>query len=65
MWNKNNHEVSEGSIIGADAVDFASVKAVADECGIALWSFHLPFLPFETIDTRYIEKEKDNHERNP
>lgn len=43
-------EVSEGSIIGADAVDFASVKTVADECGVALWSFHLPFLPFETID---------------
>ena len=43
-------EVSEGSIIGADAVDFASVKAIADEYGITLWSFHLPFLPFETID---------------
>lgn len=43
-------EVSEGSISGADAVDFATIKALSDEYGIALWSFHLPFLPFETID---------------
>ncbi len=43
-------EVSEGSISGADAVDFPTIKTLSDEYGIKLWSFHLPFLPFETID---------------
>ena len=43
-------EISEGSISGADDVDFAAIKTLANEYGIELWSFHLPFLPFETID---------------
>ena len=43
-------EISEGHIDGANAVDFPKIRALADEYGITLWSFHLPFLPFETID---------------
>ena len=31
-------------------VDFKSVKKIADDCGIALWSLHLPFMPFDKID---------------
>ena len=43
-------EISEGHMDGANAVDFPKIRALADEYGITLWSFHLPFLPFETID---------------
>lgn len=31
-------------------MDFKGIKTNADECGISLWSLHLPFLPFEKID---------------
>jgi len=43
-------EISEGSQGCSDAIDFSMIKALADEYGITLWSFHLPFLPFEKID---------------
>ncbi len=43
-------EVSEGHKNDSDLVDFKSIKALADEYGITLWSFHLPFAPFEEID---------------
>ena len=31
-------------------IDYAGVKKFADEYGIKLWSYHLPFYPFEKID---------------
>ena len=33
-----------------DLLDFSEAKRLADEYGIELWSLHLPFGPFETID---------------
>ena len=32
------------------ALDYAELKKSADEAGIKLWSFHLPFMPFAEID---------------
>lgn len=43
-------EVSHGHTQDPDACDFESVKSLAKECGIELWSYHLPFYPFEDID---------------
>ena len=43
-------EVSVGNAAFADEIDFEGIKMLADECGITLWSFHLPFSPFEEID---------------
>ena len=33
-----------------ESMDFQGIKAAADKNGINLWSLHLPFMPFETID---------------
>lgn len=33
-----------------DTFDFALAKKYADEYGVELWSFHLPFMPFFEID---------------
>lgn len=41
-----------------DEVDFASVRRLADEHGVKLWSFHLPFAPFETIDISSLDEKK-------
>ncbi len=30
--------------------DFLAAKKYADEYGIGLWSFHMPFLPFNEVD---------------
>ena len=43
-------EVSVGDINIVEAIDFQTIKSLADEYGIKLWSFHLPFGPFEAID---------------
>ena len=31
-------------------LDYAKVKELADASGVQLWSLHLPFYPFETLD---------------
>ena len=33
-----------------DAFDFSAAGRLSEENGVALWSFHLPFMPFEEID---------------
>lgn len=43
-------EISEGRKINADAIDFPMIRALSDEYGVKLWSFHLPFGPFDEID---------------
>ena len=43
-------EVSHGYIADHEACDFENVKALAEEYGVELWSYHLPFCPFEDID---------------
>ena len=43
-------EISNGQRSAADTIDFPKLKALADEYGIALWSYHLPFAPFKELD---------------
>lgn len=43
-------EISVGNKSHIDSVDFPAIRALADEYGIELCSFHLPFGPFEEID---------------
>ena len=34
----------------AEKMDFQEVKALADESGVKIWSYHLPFMPFKEVD---------------
>ena len=43
-------EVCVGNANFTADIDFDAIKSLADEYGITLWSFHLPFGPFEEID---------------
>ena len=43
-------EVSVGNAAFTDGIDFNAIRSLANEYGITLWSFHLPFAPFEEID---------------
>ena len=43
-------EMSRGSVEGCDKTDLSLYRTLADEYGIELWSFHLPFMPFKEID---------------
>ncbi|MBE6651681.1 MAG: hypothetical protein E7613_10285 [Ruminococcaceae bacterium] len=43
-------ELSVGNKAQCDAFDIMSVVPLAKEYGIELWSYHLPFGPFEEID---------------
>lgn len=43
-------EISDGTMENAELIDFPALKALADEFGITLWSYHLPFAPFHAID---------------
>jgi len=38
-------------------IDHKAVKKLADEYGIELWSYHLPFAPFETIDPSSLDED--------
>lgn len=38
--------------------DYKAVKALSDNCGIEIWSLHLPFMPFEEIDISFSNKAK-------
>lgn len=33
-----------------DALDYAELKRISDKYGVKIWSFHLPFYPFDEID---------------
>lgn len=37
--------------------DYKNAKKLADEYGISLWSFHLPFKPFNTMDISSLDNE--------
>lgn len=43
-------EISNGQQPDADRIDFPMLRKFADEFGITLWSYHLPFAPFKTLD---------------
>ena len=33
-----------------DTYDYAAIRSCAEEAGVEIFSFHLPFLPFEKLD---------------
>lgn len=39
-------------------INYADVKKFADKYGIKLWSFHLPFYPFEQIDISALDEKQ-------
>lgn len=43
-------EISRSSIAGCEELNFELYRSLADEYGVELWSFHLPFCPFQYID---------------
>lgn len=45
-----------------ETMDFHKIRTLADRYGINLWSFHLPFMPFETIDISRDDLAKDTIE---
>ena len=51
-------EISFGNCEKSDGVDLVKAKHYADESGVKLWSFHIPFAPFDTVDPSFIDEEK-------
>lgn len=43
-------ELSFGAVGSEKLVDLREVKRFADQYGVKIWSFHLPFMPFLTVD---------------
>lgn len=37
--------------------DYKNAKTLSDRYGVDIWSYHLPFLPFEEIDPSHLDKE--------
>ena len=46
----------------SEALDFNNIKEWADTQGITLWSFHMPFMPFDEIDISKPEIAKESVE---
>ncbi len=51
-------EISKSDCKDYDGLDFRNIKKTAEESGINIWSFHLPFAPFDLLDISSAEKEK-------
>lgn len=49
-------EISFGGYDDTVNLDFKEYKRLADKYGITLWSFHLPFMPFTTIDPAHFDE---------
>lgn len=49
-----------------ETLDYPALARFADAAGVALWSLHLPFMPFDEIDVSALDKEmrKKSVERN-
>ena len=43
-------EVSCSYIDDYDKIDFPKIKELSEKYGVKLWSYHLPFFPFEEVD---------------
>lgn len=59
-YAKNNigaMEISHGGE-ALDRLDWKDVQRKAEKYGVELWSLHLPFLPFSTLDPASLNKEK-------
>lgn len=51
-------EISAGGLDSAKALDWNRIAEMAREHGVRLWSFHIPFYPFEVIDPCFEDEEK-------
>ena len=54
-------EISFGSCEAceaSDSVDFLRAKRLAEESSVKLWSFHIPFSPFDRVDPSFTDEEK-------
>ena len=45
-----------------DSLDYDNLKAISEEYGVKIWSFHLPFYPFSEIDISKPEMAKESVE---
>lgn len=50
-------EISWSFLKDAKKVDFNELKTLSDKYGIEIWSYHLPFLPFDEIDPSSTSQE--------
>jgi len=53
----NCFEVSRRNYIDYETLDYKNLRKLSDEYGIELWSFHLPFKPFDFVDISTSDKE--------
>ena len=49
-------EISFGRYEDTISLDFKEYKRLADKYGITLWSYHLPFMPFSTINPAHFDE---------
>ncbi len=49
-------EISFGRYENTVNIDFKEFKRLADKFGITLWSFHLPFMPFNTLNLAALDQ---------
>ena len=50
-------ELSFGNVGSETKVDLRETKRLADKYGVKIWSFHLPFMPFKTVDISSTDEE--------
>lgn len=57
---KSNVDMIEMSLTSAEkeCIDWKAVKQASADTGVEIWSFHLPFAPFEKIDIAALDKDK-------
>lgn len=49
-------EISFGRYEDTVSLDFKEYKRLADKYGVTLWSFHLPFMPFSTLNPAHFDE---------
>jgi len=60
LMKKSGISAIEISYSSYDNFDFIEAKKNCDIAGIEIWSFHLPFMPFENIDPSSSDKDVQN-----
>ncbi len=51
-------EISTGGLEDAKKLDWEKIAEMAKEHGVKLWSYHIPFFPFEVIDPSFEDEGK-------
>ncbi|MCQ2385407.1 MAG: sugar phosphate isomerase/epimerase [Clostridia bacterium] len=57
QYKEEGLDALEISCLPFDALDFAALAKSCQSSGIELWSYHLPFLPFETNNIASLDRE--------